>query len=87
MRKKIDPSNELKASDFESCDIVFTHESEELKDVQFFIVAVPTPIDEKNKPDLSFLKGACKIVGAALKESKSKFSPIVIFESTVFRKF
>ena len=52
MRNKIDPSYELEPSDFEGCDIVFTHELDELKDVQFFIVAVPTPIDASKKPNI-----------------------------------
>ena len=50
MKQNIDPSNELVASDFEGCDISFTHKLEDLKEVQFFIVAVPTPIDQSKKP-------------------------------------
>ena len=46
MKNNIDPSNELEAKDFEGCDIVFTANIEDLKDVEFFIVAVPTPIDD-----------------------------------------
>ena len=45
MRNNVDPSQELEASDFEGCDIHFTSDLEDLKEVTFFIVAVPTPID------------------------------------------
>jgi len=52
MKKGIDPSNELESSDFENSDIVFTNSLETLKEAKFFIVAVPTPVDEHNVPDL-----------------------------------
>src|SRR6185503_4988947 len=52
MQNNIDPSQELTASDFEGCDIEFTASIEVLKSANFFIIAVPTPIDEHNLPDL-----------------------------------
>src|ERR1700754_2178522 len=52
MKEGIDPSNELEKKDFEGCDIVFTDSLEDLKKAKFFIVAVPTPVDEHNVPDL-----------------------------------
>ncbi|MEY2937996.1 MAG: hypothetical protein RL062_585, partial [Bacteroidota bacterium] len=52
MKNHIDPSNELSKEDFEGCDITFTNQLEDLKDVGFFIVAVPTPINNMNLPDL-----------------------------------
>lgn len=79
MRNGIDPSNELEASDFEGSDIHFTADPEELKEATFFIVAVPTPIDQFNQPDLKPLIGASKTVGAALKKGD-----YVVFESTVY---
>lgn len=79
MKKNIDPSEELEASEFEGCDIHFTADPDDLKDVQFFIVAVPTPIDEHNLPDLRPVLSASKTVGAAL--SKGDY---VVFESTVY---
>ncbi len=48
MRNGEDPSNELDASEFEGRDIHFTADLEDLRDVEFFIVAVPTPIDSQN---------------------------------------
>lgn len=53
MREGIDPCGELDGSAFENVDIEFTSSIEKLKEASFFIVAVPTPIDKYNKPDLT----------------------------------
>ena len=79
MKNKIDPSNELESSAFEGCDIEFTAEIHDLKDVEFFIVAVPTPIDDANLPNLKPLLGASSTVGKVLKKGD-----YVVFESTVY---
>ena len=79
MRNKKDPSNELESSAFDGCDIHFTADIEDLRDVQFYIVAVPTPIDDANLPDLRPLLGASKTVAQVLKKGD-----YVVFESTVY---
>ncbi|WP_294678016.1 nucleotide sugar dehydrogenase [uncultured Fluviicola sp.] len=79
MRNKKDPSNELESSAFDSCDIHFTADIEDLRDVQFYIVAVPTPIDDANLPDLRPLLGASKTVAQVMKKGD-----YVVFESTVY---
>ena len=79
MRRGEDPSRELEATDFENRDITFTTDINELADVNFFIVAVPTPIDETNLPDLKPLLGASRTVGKVLKKGD-----YVVFESTVY---
>lgn len=79
MKNKIDPSSELEASDFDGCDIEFTTSLDDLKDVQFFVVAVPTPIDNSNLPNLKPLLGASSTVGKVLKKGD-----YVVFESTVY---
>ena len=79
MKNSIDPSNELVSADFDGCDIEFTADINDLKEVQFFIVAVPTPIDEANLPDLTPLIGASKTVGSVLKKGD-----YVVYESTVY---
>ncbi|MEZ4720646.1 MAG: nucleotide sugar dehydrogenase [Flavobacteriales bacterium] len=79
MRKNVDPSEELESSDFENSDIHFTHDLKDLKDVEFFIVAVPTPIDDHNKPDLRPLIGSSTTVGQVLKKGD-----YVVYESTVY---
>lgn len=79
MRNHEDPSEELTSSDFEGCDIHFTANKEELKEATFFVVAVPTPIDQHNLPDLKPLLSASKTVGDVLKKGD-----YVVFESTVY---
>ncbi len=79
MKKGIDPSNELPKESFEGCDILFTHKPEDLSDVTFFIVAVPTPIDEHNLPDLTPVIKASETVGKVLKKGD-----YVVYESTVY---
>ena len=63
MQKNIDPSNELDASAFDGCDIQFSADINDLKDGQFFIVAVPTPSDDATLPNLRPLLGASGTVG------------------------
>jgi len=79
MRKGIDPSNELTKKDFEGCDIEFTSSPDVLRKARFFIVAVPTPIDEHNLPDLKPLVDASTSVGKVLKKGD-----YVVYESTVY---
>ncbi len=79
MRKGIDPSNELEAEAFHGCDIEFTSSLDVLRQAKFFIVAVPTPIDNYNLPDLTPLLGATKSVGKVLKKGD-----YVVYESTVY---
>jgi len=79
MQNNIDPSQELEAKDFEGCDIEFTNSLDILKQANFFIVAVPTPIDEHNLPDLQPLLGASATVGKVLKKGD-----YVVYESTVY---
>ncbi len=52
MREGIDPSQELTKADFVGCDITFTNDLAVLRQASFFIVAVPTPVDDHNTPDL-----------------------------------
>src|SRR5712675_1595469 len=52
MKQSIDPSNELDYRDFQRADILFTSDLDNLKEANFFIVAVPTPVDKHNVPNL-----------------------------------
>ena len=79
MQKGIDPSKELDADAFKNVDITFTSDLKELRKASFHIVAVPTPIDKNNLPDLSALLSASEIVGQVIKKGD-----YVVFESTVF---
>lgn len=79
MNRGIDPSNELDSEAFEWCDITFTHQLSDLDSVSFYIVAVPTPIDDSNLPDLKPLLSATESVAKSLKKGDC-----VVFESTVY---
>ncbi|MDO7847942.1 nucleotide sugar dehydrogenase [Hymenobacter sp. M29] len=79
MKQGIDPSGELEKEAFNGCDITFTDSLEVLRQAQFYIVAVPTPIDEHAMPDLKPLLGASSSVGKVLKKGD-----YVVFESTVY---
>lgn len=79
MRNHIDPCSELSKEDFENTDITFTTDMSVLKDANFYVIAVPTPIDEYNQPDLFPLLSASKTVGKVLKKGD-----YVVYESTVY---
>ena len=79
MRNNIDPSNELSSEEFEGTDILFTSDIQDLKRATFYVIAVPTPIDESNLPDLKPLLSASKTVGKVLKKGD-----YVVYESTVY---
>jgi len=79
MKKGIDPSQELDKEAFDGCDIEFTDSLEVLKTASFFIVAVPTPVDKHNIPDLTPVVKASETVGKVIKKGD-----YVVFESTVY---
>lgn len=79
MRQQIDPSNELEREAFDGCDIEFTSCLDVLRQAKFFIVAVPTPVDEHNVPDLKPVKKASETIGKVIKKGD-----YVVFESTVY---
>ncbi len=79
MKNNIDPSNEIPTEEFLNRRIVYTSNPEDLKDATFHIVAVPTPIDDHNLPDLTPLIKASETVGKILKKGDT-----VVFESTVY---
>ena len=79
MKNHKDPSNELTSEAFENTDILFTYEPEDLRKASFHVVAVPTPIDDHNLPDLKPLLSATETVGKVLKKGD-----YVVYESTVY---
>ncbi len=79
MRNGIDPSGELSSDQFKNKSIEFSSSLEKLKEASFFIVTVPTPIDEHNLPDLKPLLSATKSIGKVLKKGD-----YVVYESTVY---
>ncbi len=79
MKQNIDPSNELDEESFKNCDIEFTNDLNVLRTASFYIVAVPTPVDEHNIPDLIAVKKASETIGKVIKKGD-----YVVFESTVY---
>jgi len=79
MKQSIDPSQELGKEAFAGCDIVFTNSLDVLREANFFIVAVPTPVDDHNVPDLVPVQKASQTIGSAIKKGD-----YVVFESTVY---
>lgn len=79
LRKGIDPNRELNSSAFEHTDIVFTNDESLLSEAVFFIVAVPTPVDRYNVPDLQHLMHASAAIGRHIRKGG-----IVVFESTMY---
>jgi UDP-N-acetyl-D-galactosamine dehydrogenase len=63
----------------EANNLQYSYVTDDLRKVNYFIVTVPTPVDEFKKPDLSPLISASKTVGSVLKKGN-----IVIYESTVY---
>jgi UDP-N-acetyl-D-glucosamine/UDP-N-acetyl-D-galactosamine dehydrogenase len=79
MQRREDPSKEVDAAAFQGKDIVFTDDINVLKEASFFIVTVPTPVDDYKVPDLSPLQKASETVGRVLKNGD-----YVIYESTTY---
>jgi UDP-N-acetyl-D-galactosamine dehydrogenase len=78
--KGIDKTKELEPDQFSTkIPIQFTNELYDLQDCNIYIITVPTPINQKKEPDLSYLINASKSVGSILKKGE-----LVIYESTVY---
>jgi len=79
MKNGIDPSNELSPDSFDNTDIKITCNPEDLREASFHIIAVPTPTDKHNLPDLTPVMKASETVGSILKKGD-----YVVYESTVY---
>ncbi|MNK83851.1 UDP-N-acetyl-D-glucosamine 6-dehydrogenase [compost metagenome] len=79
LKKGIDRTGEVATRDLKETSLAITSSPEDLKCATFFVVAVPTPIDKNNRPDLTPLIMASETVGKALKPGD-----VVVFESTVY---
>lgn len=79
MKNGIDPSNELDKEAFEGCSIEFTDSLDKLREANFYVVAVPTPVDHHNVPDLTPVLKASETIGKVIKKGD-----YVVFESTVY---
>lgn len=79
LQEGVDITNEVEDLKLEGRNISYTNIIEEIKDCNIYIVAVPTPVNEANQPDLSILVAASNTVGQVLSKGD-----IVIYESTVY---
>ncbi len=79
LREGIDPNGELASSQLVGKDIEFTSSADKLREASFYIIAVPTPIDQHNEPDLTPLLTATRTVASVLKKGD-----YVVYESTVY---
>jgi UDP-N-acetyl-D-glucosamine/UDP-N-acetyl-D-galactosamine dehydrogenase len=79
-RDGVDPSGEVSGADLRAArQLTYTTDAAALKDADYIIVAVPTPVDEARQPDFSPLVGASTSVGKHMKRGA-----IVVYESTVY---
>jgi UDP-N-acetyl-D-galactosamine dehydrogenase len=80
LKKGFDRTKEVESDELKSSKkLTYSSDLQDLKSANYFIVTVPTPVDEYKKPDLSPLISASKTVGGVLKKGD-----IVIYESTVY---
>lgn len=79
MKQGIDPSQEMQPEKFKETDITFTSNPEVLREATFYIVTVPTPVDEHKVPDLNPVLKASETIAGVLKKGD-----YVVYESTVY---
>ncbi|TCD04317.1 nucleotide sugar dehydrogenase [Erythrobacteraceae bacterium CFH 75059] len=79
LRRGHDWTGEIEDADLAATTLRFTDDPDELADSTFFIVTVPTPIDDQNRPDLGPVLAACDTLGPRLSPGAA-----VVFESTVY---
>ena len=75
----IDPTKEVGDKVIGDTSVMFTSDENDLDKAKFFIVAVPTPVNDDHTPDLTPVEGASQIVGRHLSSGS-----VVVFESTVY---
>jgi UDP-N-acetyl-D-galactosamine dehydrogenase len=79
LKKGIDSTNEVGNEGVKSCKVEFTTDPKKIKECDFIIVAVPTPVDDHNNPDTSFVRSASEVVGKNMAKGS-----VVVYESTVW---
>lgn len=80
LRGGIDKTNECSSEQISASKrLTFTSSQDALKAANFYVVAVPTPIDSSKNPDLTALKNSCDLLGQLIEKDD-----VIVFESTVF---
>ncbi|MCI4666336.1 MAG: nucleotide sugar dehydrogenase [Neomegalonema sp.] len=79
LRQGRDPNGEVASASLAECGAVFSDDPADLAGSDVFIIAVPTPLGEGNRPDLGPIRSACAAIGPFLRKGA-----LVIVESTVY---
>lgn len=81
LKRNLDNNNEFEKKYFSyyKKNITFTSDEKKLKNSDIFVLAIPTPVDKKNNPDLKLLNNAFKVVSKYFKNGN-----LIILESTVY---
>lgn len=79
LRKGYDRTGEIKPADLEAANLKYTSDPADMNPADFYIVTVPTPVNEAKRPDLKILRAVSKTIGRTL-----QVGDIVVFESTVY---
>ena len=79
LKKFVDKNKEVSVAALKKAKLKYSTNKKDLKDINIFIVTVPTPVTRSNKPDLKPLLEACKNIGQIISKES-----IVVFESTVY---
>lgn len=81
LRQGIDRTHEVDEAALRASNLKLTTSAEDCRGADFFIVTVPTPVDDENRPDLRPVLSACRSVGSVLAPGSGA---VVVFESTVY---
>ncbi|MBD2517763.1 nucleotide sugar dehydrogenase [Nostoc sp. FACHB-973] len=79
LKQGIDRTNQISTDELINSSLIITSELYDLVDANFFVIAVPTPVDRNHNPDLTLLIKASELVGKVLQPGA-----IVVYESTVY---
>lgn len=79
LRGGVDLNGDTPAGELKETKLIFSSDENDLKEVEFFVVAVPTPIDDFKRPDLGALLRASELVGRVIRRGA-----VVVYESTVY---
>jgi UDP-N-acetyl-D-glucosamine/UDP-N-acetyl-D-galactosamine dehydrogenase len=79
LREGVDHTGEITTAELHDAALAFTTNPADLAGADFFVVTVPTPIDEQRRPDLEPLRAACRSIARVLRPGC-----VVVFESTVY---
>jgi UDP-N-acetyl-D-galactosamine dehydrogenase len=79
LQRYFDRTRETTEAELRAADLRLSTNAGDLREADFFIVTVPTPVDKTNRPDMSMVLGASRTIGAVLKKGD-----VVVYESTVY---